>query len=543
MMRPFLLAASLAVFVFASPFAHADHKDARLGFTIQTPRGWTQLPQQAAEKWIVGAYQSDKVNVYTEKGGWTTEHRPDMEMIAFVSEDLKKRADIQHRKDKKGNDEWAIEIISPYKDYQDYMQRRYQGGGWFINKEDKTKVGDVEVTTYDIKVEKLSQDGPKHIITWIYHTPDVDIAVQFECLADAWPKLQNDFTRCLKSFKQKPRSGEALSENGDVSTGHKLNLFDLDDMTPEERKNARMGMEKEIQDKAAKKVPDGWTAKRMGRFLVLNHADEKFAKMVVDQAEAVWGWLDATFPFVGEGEYVRAPVLRICKDRNELEAFARAAGYFSLNDLEITTYQDFEGKDSWAMGSVNQRILDIWFQDKDRELYWAMPGWMGNGLAEVVRKLHTKNGKVTFGRDEWAQEDVRTAVRQGSATKPRELMTMTKEDFMRDWANFQQAQMLVGFFVSGEAAKSTKTKTVLQEYVKGVKAIQLQIKEEDKAKGGDKDKKPTTEEEEDAQFKNQRQGYKDKEKRILEGAKQKAFAGWTDKDWDTFESVYFKAIT
>jgi hypothetical protein len=84
---------------------------------------------------------------------------------------------------------------------------------------------------------------------------------------------------------------------------------------------------------------------------------------------------------------------------------------------------------------------------------------------------------------------------------------------------------------------------VLQDYVKAVKAVQLAIKAEGDAKGDDKDKKPTTEEEEDAQFKNQRQGYKDKEKRILDEAKAKAFPGWTEKDWSTFEDVYFKAIT
>lgn len=528
--------------VLAAPAARADHKDPRLGFTIQTPRSWTALPQQANEKWIVGAYQSDKTNVWTEKGGWTVEHRPDMEMIAFVSEDLKNRVEVTKGKDKKGNELIISEFISPYKDYKDYMQRRYQGGGWFVEKEDKTKVGDVEVTTYDIKVEKLSQDGPKHIVTWIYHVPDVDIAVQFECLADAWPKLQSDFLRCLKSFKPMPRSGEALSN--EVATGRRANLLEMDLMSPEERKNARISLEKEAHELAAKKITDGWTAKKMGRFLVLNHADEKFAKTVVDHAEAVWQWLETTFAFVGEKEYVRAPVLRICKDQNEYMSFAKAAGWFSLNDLEITTYQDFGGSGSYSLAEVNKRIFDIWFEDRDRDLYWAMPRWLSSGLMEVAGNLHTKAGKVVFSKDDWARDETRNAVREGTAKRPRDLMTLCSDDFWKDfWKAQQQAQMLVGFFVSGPASKNAKTKNVLQDYVKSLKSVQLAIKAEEDAKGDAADKKATTEEEEDAQFKNKRQGYKDKEKRILEETRNKAFPGWTDKDWDAFEDVYFKAIT
>ena len=42
-----------------------------------------------------------------------------------------------------------------------------------------TKVGDVEATILEIRVDKLSYTGPKRIVTWIYHLPDLDLAVQF----------------------------------------------------------------------------------------------------------------------------------------------------------------------------------------------------------------------------------------------------------------------------------------------------------------------------------------------------------------------------
>src|SRR5262249_12363461 len=159
---------------------------------------------------------------------------------------------------------------------------------------------------------------------------------------------------------------------------------DEDKLTPDQRKSRRAALEKSLHDKASAKLTEGWTAKRMGHFLVLNHADDKFAKRVVDQAEAVWKWLDDTFAFVGECECVRAPILRICKDRAEYNAFFKGQDWFSTNDLEIDTYQDEGGADSWEVKWVNSSVLRFWLWDRDRDLYLSMPGWIGIGLSSLV---------------------------------------------------------------------------------------------------------------------------------------------------------------
>ncbi len=537
--------ACFALVVCCAVSARADHKDARLGFTIQTPREWTSIPQRADERWLVANFQSNKPNFWTEKGGWTVEHRPDMQAIAFVDEQIKALAKVTKKTDRQGNQSVLIEFDSPYKDYKDYMQRRYTGGGWYVDKEGETKVGDVRVTTYEIRVDKLSNDGPKRIVTWIYHVPDVDIAIQYECLQDAWPKLQNEVTRCLKSFKQIPRSGEALAQ--EVTTGVKLNFLEADALSPEERKGWRQSSEQELHERARKNLPDGWQAKKIGRFLVVFHTDEKFARRVAEQAEAVWGWLEDTFGFVGEKEYVRSPIIRICKDREEENQF-RKAGSWGWNDLEIVTHQDYGGTTSWEMGYVNQKVMEIWFVDRDRNLYWAMPAWLGNGLREVIQKAKaTKGGKVEFKADDWNRDEVRQMVREGKMTPPRELMMLTNselfsgtgEDF---WGAFRQSQALVNFLVTGPAAKNARTRNVLPDYVKSLKAVQDVIKAENDAKKGEKEKKPQTEEEEEALFRAQRDGYKAGEKRILEETWRKAFAGWDDKDWKKFEELYFDAV-
>ena len=527
------------MFALVAP-ARGDFKDERLGMTIQTPKGWTTLPMSVDERWKVAKYISDKSYFWTEKGSYTWEHKPSMEVIAFVAAAVKEKVKVEKKQDKNGNVDLRVFIENPYKDYKDFLTRRYQGGGWFVSKEEETKLGEIAVTSYEIKVEKLSYDGPKRILAWVYHVPDVDIAVQFEVLENAVEKLKGECTRCLRSFKVTARAGGPLYE---ASTPSTIELWsEQDKLTPDERKVRRQGMEQKSHEKAAKSVPDGWTAKKIGRFMVLNHADEKFAKLVVDQAEAVWQWLDATFPFIGKDEYVRAPILRICKNQQEQNAYARGGDYFSRNDLEITTCQDFGGKTSWEMEWVNRRVKDVWFRDRDWDLSAAMPGWLQEGLDHFVGNIHVKNGKPDFTTDYYNKDEVRERQREGKLTPVKELMMLTQRDMWSDFTKQRQSAALVGFFLTGKAAREKRTKELLPDYMRNLQTIVKDLKKESETGTGAAEKKPQTEEEEDAMFKSRQQGYKAKEQHLLEESFQRTFAGWSADDWKRFEEAFQKSL-
>jgi hypothetical protein len=201
-MRSRLLRALLGFLVLATlaPFSVAGHKDERLGFTIQTPRGWSEIPMNVDERWKVAKYFSDKSFFWTEKdGGWTREHKPNMEVVAFVAAAMKEKIKVEKKETKEGV-EWRIYAENPYRDYKDFLTKRYRGGGWYVSDEKETKIGDVPVTCYEITVDKLSNEGPKRMFTWVYHVPDVDIAVQFEMLVNGVVKLKSEVTRGLRSF-------------------------------------------------------------------------------------------------------------------------------------------------------------------------------------------------------------------------------------------------------------------------------------------------------------------------------------------------------
>jgi hypothetical protein len=520
-----------------SPLARADLKDARLGYQVQTPHGWTAVPTTVEERWIVGKYIADKPNFWTDKAtGWTSEHRPDMTAIAFVAEAVRERAKVSQREKKDGTKEVLIEFDSPYKDYKDFLTRRYTGGGWFVSKEEEVKLGDVTATAYEIKVEKLSRDGPKRLLAWVYHMPDVDLALQFECLEDAWPKLQQELTRCAKSFKTIKRSGEGLVQARTGVSG--FTVFDWDKLTPEERTAHKKQLEKEAQDKAQKNVPDGWTVKQMGRFLVLNHGSEKFAKKMVDRSEAVLKWLDTTFAGLGDKEYVRSPVLRICKDWEEYRAFHKESDW-SWNDIEVVTYDDQGGSTSYSMKYVISSLTQIWFQDRDRDLAFGMPMWLTNGLSDLMEQANLDKGKLEFRTDYWIKDDVREVVRSGKGLSPRQIMTMDGESFWKEWVNFQQGSALVAFLATGQA-RSKQTKEFLASYLKALQGVLAEIKAENEKSGKNSDKPATTEEEEDKQLKARRDGFKKDQKRILEQTLERASAGWSSDDWKKFEDLYFK---
>lgn len=538
------LLSSLACLLALSAPVHAlaaEHTDERIGFKIGTPRGWTAIPLRVDERWIVAKYLSDKTDRWNNEQGWTIEHRPEMHAIAFVSEAIKARPKVTKKENKKGETEILVEYESPFKDYKDFMARRYTGGGYHIASEEETKVGDVSVTALEIKVERLSNDGPKRIVTWIYHVPDVDVAVHFECLEDAYDKLKPEIQRCLRSFRPIARSGGALFEAS--TPGRRLTFLDLDEMTVEERKVQKVAMEREAHEKAAANVPDGWTAKKMGRFFVVNHTDDKYAKRVVEQAEAVWQYLEANFAFIGPGEYVRSPIIRICKDYDEEKTYYTGRGDATWNNLEIFTHKDYGGSQSWEMEWVNRRVAMLWFEDRDRTLYWSFPQWLDAGLEEMLGRARSKNGRIDFKSDDWDREDVREAAREGRALAPRALMNMSGEDFFQDYLNRQQAAALVGFFLTGSAAKNKQTKDLLTTYLKNLKSVVDAVeKEEESASGKKKDGDPKTEDEEDEAFKNERQAWQKREKRVMEETWHKTFGAWSDSEWKRFEDVYFKAI-
>lgn len=558
--RPGLLALTLASFVLFAPApagaaappgagleSGSTHSNARFGFAFKPPRGWENIALKTDEAWLAAKYLSDKTYFWTDPDTkWTSEHKPELMVIAFIKENMKReKQETEETED--GVTTKTITINNPYKDYEDFLDRTYSGGGFYVDEKEEEKLGDVDVTKYTIKVDKLSRNGPKRITTWIYHAPDIDFAMQIEVLEGEYKKLKRTVDSALGSFALIPRTEGDLPTSGKTEDGIWITIREMDEGPPADRRTKRMESQKQLQERAIRQLPSDWEHYDVDGILVLSHTDQKYALRVGKHAKLFLKWLDDTFPYIGKGEYVRQPIVRVCGSEEEERSFSRGVRggegwYFSSGD-EITTHKSDEGFIGWEMDWVNQRLFDHWLQDRDRDLASALPEWLRAGLYEYVKGARSDGSKLDFRVDDWNRDETRVAIAQGRASSPRQLVQMTRSEIYSSSANVfwgyqRQSGMLVRFLMSSDARRVKQAKSLVEDYIK---ALQQVIEERSKKENNDikTEKKATTEEEEQAQAKARAENWRKAEEDLLKQVYGLVFGGWSGSDWDKLEKGYF----
>lgn len=553
--------------LLVSPAASAQgmkgdyHEDARFGFKIKPPKGWKGIPVPSGQSWVIGKYLSEKSYFYTEKGSYTYEFQPEMVIVAFVSDDLKKAARKQaseEAKDKEDKDaeedrERALELAleSDFRDFKDYLTKTYSGGGFYFSKEEAGESDGMRTSLYEAKVEKGSSGGPKRIVARVYSLPDVDIAVEIEILDQDYDKLSSIIEGTFNSFKAIPRAGsmpvmQGLYGGGDSS----LAFEDLDQATPEQRGEKRRQQQQAAHERAIAGLAEGWHHTKLDGFLIVSRAEDRFDKKVAEQAGAVMAWLDKTFPYIGQGEYVREPIIRICKDAVEQASFDEEQGLnlFELG-LEVTTNQEYGGTRSFEFGLINARMAVLWFNDRDRRLLRAMPDWLSHGLIHMTIDATAKGSKLEFYRGEWTADVLRQVVSENRLLPPRDLIYMTSDEFSAETGGQplerdKQAQALVDYLLLGPGSKSPKTKDLIRSYITNLQAViaeMAQDLEAEKKEHADADK-PKTEEEEEAALKEERELWKARERQLINEVGRRTFSGWDEKDWNDLAKGYSKEL-
>ncbi|MCP3914939.1 MAG: hypothetical protein GY711_05250 [bacterium] len=527
------------------------YENKRFGFKFKAPRKWSNVALKTDEAWLAGKYMSDKTYFHTDKDTlWTMEHTPELMVIGFIDENMKKRQEELEEEDSDGVKKTTRIIYNPYKNYEDFLERTYTGGGWFIDDKKTAKVGKLEVTKYQIKVEKLSRSGPKRIITWIYHTDEIDYAMQTEILEDEHKKLSRIIERSYKSFKLIDREGK-LPTSG--KTHDFITITEMTEGTPKERRTKRMESQELLQRRAIEALPGDWGHERSGDVLLLHHDQEKWAKRLGAHTAVFMKWMEKTFGYIGKGEFVRAPIIRVCNDREEENSFGRGARsgsswWFSAGG-EILTHKDDEGFIGFEVGWVNRRLFGHWMQERDRDLAFAIPQWLSTGLYDYVAGARAKGNKLNFRVDDWDRDEARLAIAQGKAASPRELIKATRSEFRNSTGGFQgywnrsaQASMLVRYLMSKEANRSKFSKGLLETYMVNLKAAVDEAKKKDN-ENFKANNNAETEEEEAEQAKARAERWRKKEKELMDDVFFRTFRDWSDKDWDAFEKGYFDWIS
>lgn len=519
-MKPKLRSAAAASFFFAlmslASLVSAQtkvHKDARLGFSIKPPTGWTEVPVPSREHWIVAQYQAPKEDqVYDKESAASWRHRPRMYAIAFLDA-VMSRPDVEEDEE---TGKTRVHSVTPFESYEQYVEaylKNTYGLGYFKEDEGDGELKGVPYRWMEIKAQSVG--GPDvRLLTWIYQLELGEVAIQLECFESEYTKRKKrrEFKKVMTSFRSIPRT-----EPLDLGRDEFISVSTLGSLSPEKRGLARREQERQDWSRMSENLPKGWTAKEIDGINVVYHVDDRYAREVVAHVKATRRWLEETFAAIGPSEYARYPVVRICEDRQERDLFFSGTGTSALSAL--TTY---EGA---GMGYVSQRTLDLWFFDRDQDTYFNMPAWLKEGLIEIVGTASVKGKSLEF----WDGAD------DGLHTPPRSLMTMIRGDFAdAGWRVRIDAERLVRFLMT---TRSKKYRRVIPDYLANLKAVLEEVRLEER-KGGTELEKPTNEEEEDAYLEALRVQALERESRILNETLSRTFAEWSNKDWETFQAKF-----
>lgn len=446
---------------------------------------------------------------------------------------------VDKREGEDGETTITISIESPYKDYDEYLERTISGG-FYRDTEERKTVDGVEVDFYTYRVEKLS-NAPRFIYTRIYRTDEIDYAVQMEVLQTEDKKLKRTIQNSFQSFELIERSGESLGDKSDW-----VSILDMNKGTPKERRNKRMKSEAAERERASASVPDSWTVKEVGPFLLLSDTDPKFTKKIGDHALAVTKWMEKTFPYVGQGEYARSPIIRILANDEEWGAFAAGSGDqrsgFNLiaGSLEVYTAKTSSGYTGFAIDQLNGSIFRRWFSEKDSDMYGAMATWLQFGLQTVIQSARADGKKVKFQNSRDVIQ-TRTLIAQDKGMTPHEIMRLRRSDVFASGTEGDSIRMQAAAFsryiASKDARKNKQAKKFLETYLTTVKEVAAELDEKNKARNKEA-KEATTEEEEEAQVRERAERRRAQEKELIQLVLERGFGDWTDSDWKSLDKAW-----
>jgi len=541
MKKLFLMPPLVAMLLTAGSFCVSApaqyHEDNTWGFKIRVPKDWRKIPLKVNERWIIGKYQSEKSYISEE----SYPHKPEMKIIIFPDS----RKNEKKRSARVADDGETVTFKQNFKDYKEYLDKNFRGGGWFLSKEKESTIAGIKVSQYEAKVEKLTYIGKQRIIGWVFHIPGGDLAVDFVVLENRYRKLKSLVYGTLKSFKLAERTGTAPGQgSGGASKKSTTKKKKWKDMTPLERMKSRKKKADEAAKRAIEALPDGWKHKKSDHFYILTHVDAKHTKRVINQAEAIRTWLDRNLFEIGE-DYVPRIIIRICLDASE------RAGYYTGSSDSYTYSGSSEivlaKKDVWSrkdeMETLSRGICQQYFWNKNSDLYWDMPPWIGRGVVQYVGTALCKGKKLVFKPDDWEKRQLREGKREDKLVKCQDLIKMTSEDYNKvarksGQVTWSQTGSLYRHLMSSRCRKSKLTKNIIFTYFKHLKDVVTEVKKKDKKNRVRKAAKTAAEERE--QRKSEQEAAKKRARYVVDETFKRTFGHWTDRNWAAFERGWAK---
>lgn len=524
------------------------HFDTRYGFQFKQPKKWDNIAIKVEEEWLAAKYTSQtEYSFYDKKIGRTYLHNPEILVIAFPLEAMKAKSEAKEDED---GETTTITIKNPYRDYDDFLSRTFAGGGYFKSGQKEEEVNGVSVTKLTYTVEKLSNNGPQTISTWIYHSEDVDYAVQIVGLTKHWTKIEKSFKSVRQTFKLIERDGP-LTISGSTGDEITISRLDLEKGDKKEKKSVAVKSEKVMHERAiAKLPPNGWDYKADGDVLAIFSSDKKYAGRVQDHCNNLIDWLDKKFGFLGAEAYMRKPIVRICKNIDEAAAYTAGVssggygGSWSLDD-ELVTWWDSGGWTGYAIDRLNSQVYRYWMLEKNFGLSTAMPQWIDTGLEALVENARMDSRKIDWRYDTGLVNSLREAIRRGDSLKIQDMFLMTSKQFndrvsggVNPWA---EGAMLINYLASPKIQRHRLAKDILERYLRNMMKVVDEVEKEEKRKLDSARSRANKDGGEREYIEERRRIFQQMEEELLQRTFDMTFAGFDDKDWATLNKAFHDA--
>jgi len=415
-----LLIPAVALLLCAGPAlpqsAGGYYKNEQWGYKVRVPDDFKEAALSASEEWIASKHTATRL-LYAKRSEFYEADYPQMWVIGFPHNRQQERG----AKVSKDDGTTKITFKNPYKDYKDFVKRErwFVGGGYYFAEEEEDTVHGMKVTKYVIKVEKMVS-SPYRIVAWVYHGEDIDFAVQCKVLEDYYKKYRRAFDICLNSFRRIQRT-EALP--GTATTGKRVvEEVDESKLSPAELKKHRKEKFEKTLARETDALPDDWFIERSDHHVVMSNGSRKYAREVLQHADAIRNYLEDTFGKVGS-DYVPPGIVRIFETSAELSAYHRSTttNWFDWAEQVTVSEEHARGRKSWALEPISDGVTGQYLSYRNKLLHSNMPWWFRAGLERHMRFARTKGRRVEIKPDEYDREYIKKIIKDGKAVPIKDL--------------------------------------------------------------------------------------------------------------------------
>jgi hypothetical protein len=514
-----------AVLGVHAPAARAEaFKDARLGYSFAYPDRWTVVPVDAGG-WLAARFNSNREYDLTDtKENRRVHHRPYLEVVVIPFPPKEDKGVKAAR-------------TAPWKDLKEYLDKTCQDrkvGACRLSGEDETTVNGLKVRRLEITVDN-PVEGDRRIYGWEFAGDDCFYGLVSEVLVQEEKHLKPDLFQSFSTFRTFQRTGSlpgSEKSGGDAAAGGDRKKDAEREISPEELKKKRDEATGRALSRIKENLQQGWSVTDGRNFIAVSHCDVKYTKEVLSHCECLRAWLEKELGFVGSG-YAGKVIVRIFADRQEHDSFLRTR-VWTADAFEATTCKDRDGWSDWTFNTLNGMIYWIWMRDKNEPLLTALPQWVEYGLSSYVNSARSRNGVIEFKATTRDSVEMKNLRRSDDITSPKAFFTTVSEAlWAQKWAGVQ-TQFFMDFLISGEASRNPRYRNVLSDYIKNI----IFLVDSAQAPNPADERQPQSAKEEEDMRTARRNAWRAKERDTLPRLMEKTFPGWTNKDWDAFDSLY-----